>query len=177
MNLSQKTTCHRSLAWKCQKEEALGANTSYTESHDVSLVSPAAEGSCAGEPETSTRRHLLSPLQQASPPWGHSWWAISPWDPMRPQGTSRSMAWQPGRLCSPSMVKRHCFFSDTFIYRTQFHTRSWSWQKQHGKFQPEDSVLENSQHQISKRVRKGTLWISSQFQVHPPKNLLMSWAH
>lgn len=45
------------------------------------------------------------------------------------------------------------------------------------KFQPEDSTVENSQLQISKWVRRSTLWISSRFKVYPPNNLLMSWTH
>lgn len=38
-------------------------------------------------------------------------------------------------------------------------------------------MLKNGQLQISKWVRRGSLWISSQFKVYPPNNLLMCWAH
>lgn len=112
-------------------------------------------------------------------PRAHSWWPLVPETPWALRvlaclqcGSQKAAAFRVQWNSTDSF--RHLFF---FFWRTQFHTKNQSWQKQPGRFQPKDVALENSQLQISKQVRKGALWISSQFEVYPPNNLLTSWAH
>lgn len=187
MHLCQKTTRHQSRMSKCQEEEALWANTSQVASHDASPGSPMSccgKGLCQQHPPG---RQLLDPFQQLrqGPPRGTPTPQPRKPTPGHSGGPSVPETLLDLRaLAGPRCISQEdaafrvwwggpCFFQ-TLFWRTQFHAKSWSWRKQHEKFQPEDGTLENSQLQISKWVRRGTLWISSRFKVSPPNNLLMS---